>query len=216
MEKFSSTKRSKLIEAALLIGMLISIFAQGVCAFAEERQGITEDVFRLHILANSDSDEDQQLKLKVRNAVLEEGAYIFGNNISAEQAAFTATEHLDDFKAVAERVIYENGYDYFVNCEVTNMLFDERVYGSATLPEGDYTALRITIGSAEGHNWWCVMFPPLCLPAVTNTDEVLANAEEDGILTEEEIRIMQNPSNYEVRFYFADIIQKLADYLKSK
>lgn len=205
-----------LFEAALLIGILAAVFAQSVCVSAENRNEISEDVFRLHILANSDSDEDQSLKLKVRNAVLEESGTLFSGNMTAEQAANEAREHLDDFQRIAEQVIKENGYAYDVVCEVTEMDFDSRVYGTATLPEGKYNALRICIGKAEGHNWWCVMFPKLCLPAVTNTDEVLEAAISDGALTEEEVEIMRNPSNYEVRFYFADLIQKLADYLKNK
>ncbi len=203
-------------EAALLIGMLISVFAEGVCAFAESRREVTDDVFRLHIMANSDSEEDQQLKLKVRNAVLEAGGDIFAGNMNAAEAASAATENLDFLRKTAEKVIADNGYDYSVACEITEMAFDERTYGSATLPAGDYTALRIVIGKGEGKNWWCVMFPPLCLPAVTNTDEVLAEAEKDGVLTAEEIRLIRDPSNYEVRFYFAELWEKLVDYVKSK
>ena len=99
-----------LFEAALLIGILAAVFAQSVCVSAENRNEISEDVFRLHILANSDSDEDQSLKLKVRNAVLEESGTLFSGNMTAEQAADEAREHLDDFQRIAEQVIKENGY----------------------------------------------------------------------------------------------------------
>ena len=199
-------------QAAILIGMLVSVFAQGVCAYAEDKNEISEDIFRLHVLANSDSDEDQGLKLKVRDAVLAYGADVFESNCSANEAAKKAEEHVDEFKMIAEKTIKDNGYDYSVNCEVVNMYFDTRIYGSVTMPQGDYEAMRITIGEAEGKNWWCVMFPPLCLPAVTNVDDVLENAKNDGVLTEEEIEIMRNPENYEVKFYCVELFQKLSDY----
>lgn len=202
-------------EAALIAGMIFSVFAESVCSYSEERTAVTKDVFRLHILANSDSAEDQALKLKVRNAVLEAGEDIFSEGSNAEEAAEKAAENIDYFTEVAEKTIIEAGYDYNVKCSVGKTDFDSRTYGTATLPAGEYTALRIEIGSAEGRNWWCVMFPALCLPAVTNTDEVLLQAEEDGVLTAEELSILRSPEAYEVRFYFAELLQKLADYVKS-
>lgn len=204
------------LQTALLIGMVVSIFSLGVQSGAEARSNISEDVFRLHIIANSDSREDQALKLKIRNAILEESGDIFDGALSAKEAAKLANAHLDDFRRTAEKVIYENGYDYDVKCEITEMYFDERTYGSVSLPAGNYNALRICVGNAEGKNWWCVMFPSLCLPAVTDTDEVLERALDDGALTEEEVEILKNPSNYEVRFYFADLIEKLAGYIKKQ
>ena len=197
----------KKIELAMLLGMAISVFCAGFCGFASDYKDITDTVFRLHILANSDSEEDQALKLKVRDAVLEESAYLFENNSSAEESAAAAEAHLDEIKHTAERVIAENGGNYSVECEVTEMEFDNRVYDSITMPAGEYTALRITIGEAKGKNWWCVMFPPLCLPAVTNIDEAL---EEYGdVFTKEELDMLQNPENYECKFYFLELIDKI-------
>ena len=197
----------KQAELALLLGMAISVFCAGFCGFAEDYDNITDTVFRLHILANSDSEADQALKLKVRDAVLEKSAYLFENNASAEESARAAEEHLDEIRQTAEQVISENGSDYSVNCEVTEMYFDNRVYGTVTMPAGEYTALRITIGEAQGKNWWCVMFPPLCLPAVTNIDEAL---EECGdIFTAEEIDMLKNPENYECKFYIVELFNKL-------
>lgn len=196
-------------ELALLIGMAVTIFCAGFCGFEESYSDITETVFRLHILANSDSEADQQLKLKVRDAVLEETSYIFEGKGSAKESAEAAEKHLSEIKSVAERVIMENGYDYSVQCEVTDMDFDCRVYDKITMPAGHYKALRITIGEADGKNWWCVMFPPLCLPAVTNIDEALA--ECDGVFTAEELDMLQNPENYECRFYILELLEKLKD-----
>lgn len=202
-----------IIQAALLIGFITAVFCEGICAFAESRRGITEDVFRLHVIANSDSDEDQALKLRVRNAVLEASADIFDGAVSADDAKHLSEENLQLFEAAAAAEIAASGYDYPVRCEVGTVHFDRRVYGSAELPEGDYSALRVIIGEGEGKNWWCVMFPALCLPAVTNTDEVLSLAAENGVISTEELELMQDPENYEVKFYFAEVIKKLCEKL---
>lgn len=201
-------------ECAVIIGMTAAIFAQGVCAQAQTRERITDDVFRLHIIANSDSDEDQKLKLKVRDAVLEAGAEIFDGSTSAAQAAQLAEENMELLVSAAEKAVLDNGYAYDVCAEVGEVYFDERAYGSAVLPEGEYTALCVRIGKAQGKNWWCVMFPPLCLPAVTNTDEVLAQAGSDGVLTSSELDMIKDPESYQVRFYFADRLKELAEYLE--
>lgn len=202
-----------IIQAALLIGFITAVFCEGICAYAESRRGITEDVFRLHVIANSDSDEDQALKLRVRNAVLEASADIFGGAVSAADAKHLSEENLQLFEAAAAAEIAASGYDYPVRCEVGTVHFDRRVYGSAELPEGDYSALRVIIGEGEGKNWWCVMFPALCLPAVTNTDEILSLAAENGVISTEELELMQDPENYEVKFYFAEVIKKLCEKL---
>lgn len=202
-----------IIQAALLIGFITAVFCEGICAFAESRRGITEDVFRLHVIANSDSDEDQALKLRVRNAVLEASTDIFDGAVSADDAKHLSEENLQLFEAAAAAEIAASGYDYPVRCEVGTVHFDRRVYGSAELPEGDYSALRVIIGEGDGKNWWCVMFPALCLPAVTNTDEVLSLAAENGVISTEELELMQDPENYEVKFYFAEVIKKLCEKL---
>ena len=202
-----------IIQAALLIGFITAVFCEGICAFAESRRGITEDVFRLHVIANSDSNEDQALKLRVRNAVLEASADIFGGAVSAADAKRLSEENIRLFEAAAAAEIAASGYDYPVRCEVGTVHFDRRVYGSAELPEGDYSALRVIIGDGEGRNWWCVMFPALCLPAVTNTDEVLSLAAENGVISTEELELMQDPENYEVKLYFAEVIKKFCEKL---
>lgn len=206
--------RKIIIQAALLIGIVVSVFCEGICAFAESKKCITEDVFRLHVIANSDSDEDQALKLRIRNAVLESGADIFGDANSAAEAKKLSEENLRLFEAAAAAEIAAAGYDYPVSCEVGTVHFDKRIYGSAELPEGDYSALRVIIGEGKGKNWWCVMFPALCLPAVTNTDEVLSLAAENGVITAEELELIQDPENYEVKFYFAELWEKLRSRMK--
>ena len=109
-----------LVEIALLMGMLFTVFAEGVCSYAESYNKITEDVFRLHVLANSDSEDDQKLKLKVRDAILESSEDIFAESNSAYEAADLTEENLELFKTVAEKTIRDNGYNYSVVCELEN------------------------------------------------------------------------------------------------
>lgn len=202
-------------EAAVLTGLMASLFAQGAVQCAGAREQVRGDVFRLHIIANSDSDEDVRLKLKVRDAVLEASEDIFGGAATAEQAEKSAAAQLDKFRETALRAVRENGFDYDIECEIADVYFDERTYGGVTLPEGEYTALRIKIGEAAGHNWWCVMFPQLCLPGVTDTEEVLREAYDSGAITAEELKLLSDPSDYEVRFYFAELFDKLYRHFKA-
>ncbi|MBQ5319576.1 MAG: stage II sporulation protein R [Oscillospiraceae bacterium] len=194
----------KKLELAMLLGMIISVFSAGFCGFAEEYDSITDTVFRLHILANSDSNEDQTLKLKVRDAILEECSYLFEDCENAEQSAEVAEDNMEYIRSTAEKVITENNYYYDVKCEVAEMYFDKRVYDSVTMPAGKYSALRITIGEAKGKNWWCVMFPPLCIPAVSGEIE-----DYEGVFTDEELEMLNNPENYECRFYILELVEKL-------
>lgn len=200
--KKSNVISGKYAELAMLLGMAFSVFCAGFCGFAEDYRDITQTVFRLHILANSDSEEDQSLKLKVRDAVLEENSDIFENCKSAEEAAAAAREHMDEIKASAEKVLAENGAGYGAECGIAKMRFDDRVYEDMTMPAGEYLALRVTLGEAEGKNWWCVMFPPLCLPAVSGEA-----AEE--VFSPEELDILEDRESYECRFYFLELLEKL-------
>ncbi len=198
----NSVINGKYAELAMLLGMAFSVFCAGFCGFAEDYRDITQTVFRLHILANSDSEEDQSMKLKVRDAVLEENSDIFEDCKSAEEAAAAAREHIDEIKSSAEKVLAENGAGYGAECGIAKMRFDDRVYGDMTMPAGEYLALRVTLGDAEGKNWWCVMFPPLCLPAVSGEA-----AEE--VFSPEELDILEDRESYECRFYFLELLEKL-------
>lgn len=201
----------KKIELAMLIGIVIAVFSAGMCSFAEEHKDITDTVFRLHILANSDSEEDQQLKLKVRDAVLEECSYLFEDCKNAEESASAANDNMDFINSVAQKTIAENGKDYSVKCEVAEMYFDKRIYESLTMPAGEYSALRITIGEAKGKNWWCIMFPPLCIPVAAGELE-----DYDDVFTAEEIEMLNNPENYECKFYILELLDKLKKYLSDE
>ena len=152
-------KTMKIFVPIFLFLLLISAY---VTPFIQTSERISDDVFRLHILANSDNEEDQQLKLKVRDAVLKKGQNVFTDCSSLEEIIASCESNIDLFEETATECIKENGYNYSVNAYVDKEYFNTREYEEITLPSGIYNALKIEIGEAKGHNWWCVMFPPIC------------------------------------------------------
>lgn len=170
---FHNQKGSKLhaIESIVLAGLMFSMVNAAVRRTVSASAQIKTDTLRLHIIANSDSDFDQELKLKVRDRVLEYTGELFAEVSGKTEAEALAEYSSDEIKNIAEEVIVENGADYSVSVEITNMWFETRSYDGFTLPAGDYDAVRIIIGAGEGHNWWCVMYPPLCIPGAENTLE---------------------------------------------
>lgn len=191
------------------IGLLIAICASFMSGFAKECVQIRESVLRLHILANSDSQEDQALKLSVRDRILAQTQDLFYQVTSTEDAKETAQENLEKIIAIAQREIARQGYDYQVNAEVCNMFFDTRVYDNFSLPAGRYDAVRITIGEAKGKNWWCVLYPPMCLPCAMPESELEEN------LTSQQAEIIEKPQHYKVQFAVIEIWEKIKNLFQS-
>lgn len=188
----------KKTDIILLTGLIASIIFTNFSDFGSTLNSIEHDVLRLHILANSDSSEDQQLKIQVRDKLLEKSEEFFGGCETLEQMKESAEEKKEEINSVVLDVIHENGFDYSANTQVVNMEFDTREYGDITMPTGDYDALRITIGDAMGHNWWCVMYPPLCLPAAENVES--DNKKADEYFDKKQLDVMENPDDYQVKF----------------
>ena len=163
---------------------------------------------RLHIRANSDSAEDQNLKLKVRDAVLEYGKTAFSDVTSLSDAKKKAILLCDDFQNVAQKTVYENGFNYDVKVKVSKELFSVRTYGNVTLPAGEYNALCMEIGEGKGKNWWCVMFPMLCIPAAKGETDM------SDVLTDDELELTKKNPKYDVRFKIAEIYEKITSILK--
>ena len=164
---------------------------------------ISNSVFRLHVIANSDSSEDQNLKYKVRDSLLNYMNNICSDCSSKEEAIANVTEHQDEFKQVALETIYNEGYNYDVEIEIGNFGFPTKQYGDVSLPAGFYDALRVKIGKAEGKNWWCVMFPSLCFIDISS-GVVPEESKEDlkNVLSDEEYSLITDNSNYETQFKF--------------
>ena len=191
----------KRTEFSVLIALVISIIITSVTSFAADCQSIRSDVLRLHILANSDSEADQELKLKVRDAILEKSPTLFGGSVSLDDAVNSAEDSLDEIKATAEEEIFANGYNYNVNVYLCDMYFETREYEDFTLPAGNYKAVRIEIGKAEGKNWWCVLFPALCIPASQDSAKI------DDVFSESEIQVVSKPK-YKAKFAIVELIEK--------
>ncbi len=165
---------------------------------------ISNSVFRLHVIANSDTEEDQNLKYKVRDAVLEYMNSISKECNSKKEVISLAYKYQYEFKSIAENVIKENGYDYSIEIKIGNFEFPTKYYGDISLPAGYYDALRIEIGEAKGQNWWCVMFPPLCFVDVTSgiVPDESKKIMQDNLNTEEYKLISDNESN-DIKFKFS-------------
>lgn len=180
-----------------------------IAPFIETSENISDQVFRLHILANSDSAEDQQLKLKVRDEILKKGETVFASSNSLEETIELCKNNIALFQQTAEQCLKDNGSDYEVKVYVDKGYFNTREYDEITLPSGIYNALKIEIGQGKGHNWWCVMFPAICLSSVTD-DEL------NKYLSEDEQKLVNSDSKYEVRFKIVEIYEKVKSKIISE
>lgn len=187
------------LETAMCLGLILAIFLGSFSGFAGKLENLQHNVLRLHILANSDSDYDQNLKLKVRDRLLEESDNLFQGCETLEEMKKRASEQKDTIRRIAKSVLEENGCQEDVAVQLVQMQFDTREYDEITMPAGCYDALRILIGKAEGHNWWCVMYPPLCLPVAE--PEIWFDADTADIL--------ENPQKYEVKFKCVELWDEL-------
>ena len=170
----------------------------------EAESAVYDDTIRLHILANSDSKEDQELKLKVRDAVLREFSDELNTQESKKMAEGKISLLLNDIEAFSENIIVSEGYSYSVRASLGDEWYDTREYDGFTLPGGIYTSLRIIIGEGEGKNWWCVMFPPLCLDMATD------QAEKDDAIkkySDEEISLISG-KGYRIKFKLLEMFSE--------
>lgn len=182
-------RKLKRWELALLFGVLC-ILAAGSW-LGEEQQELADSVIRFHVIANSDSREDQALKLAVRDRVLEQAQAVYPQNATLPQARAALEGALDQLAQAGQAVVEEQGYDYQVTARMEQCWFPTKEYDGFALPAGEYTALRVVIGEGQGQNWWCVAFPPLCLEAASETvDEAAAagyfSPGQAALITEED------------------------------
>ena len=171
---------------------------------------IYDKVLRLHVVANSDSDEDQALKLAVRDAVIESQRLICADCKNVEEARAVLSSRLGEIKQCAMEEIQRQGYDYPVRVILGNETYPTKNYGSLCFPSGEYLSLRVLIGEAEGQNWWCVLFPPLCLGAASS-----AKSNQDAFisvgLTPEQYKVITESGDpiYQARFKLLEVLEDL-------
>lgn len=190
----------------LIVFALIFSF---ILSSEQAAQSLSSKVTRLHILANSDSDTDQLLKISVRDRIIKSTEILNGGydkkNIDKS--------FLDKIEAIAKDEIQAQGFNYPVKAMLTNMYFDTKTYDGFAFPAGKYDALRIEIGSAQGKNWWCVIFPPLCTGLAS--DEIKVTSEQAGLSDEDICLILKDGESYALRFKTAEIIGKIKNYFEN-
>lgn len=187
-------KYSKKIIIAIVL-VVITAFLSFVIESYTSICKIDDKIIRLHVIANSDTLDDQQLKYKVRNKVISTYDKEFESVNTKKESENTIIRELNDIRNEAEQVVKAEGYDYHVNVYYGNYKFPRKQYENIVLPEGNYDAVRIEIGKAQGQNWWCVMFPPLCFVDFGNSDK-----EEEPVFdvdTEEKLQKLLTPEEIE-------------------
>ena len=201
MKKFINYSRICLILIFLLFIYIIFCAQSYSNAVSSE---LSNSVFRLHVLANSDTIEDQNLKYKVRDNLVAYMNTLCINTKSKTEAIKLAKDHQLDFYNIAKQTILDSGYSYDVNVKIGNFDFPTKKYGDISFPAGNYDALRVEIGKAEGQNWWCVMFPPLCFVDMTSCivpDESKENLET-ALPSEEEYILISDNKTSDIKFKF--------------
>ena len=210
--KAFNERKDKIILTITIIA--ISLYMTFSCTYFTASAGtVKEDVVRLHILANSNSKADQEVKLKVRDALLETNASILSDSVTKENAK----EHFESSKEIllktAKKTLKENGFNYNVKITLQEEYFNTRTYGNLTFPAGQYTALKVVLGNGEGKNWWCVMFPPLCVPTA---DGLETNETTADYLTKSGEKIVNGGEKYIIKFKFLEIYEEFRNKLGTK
>ncbi len=175
------------------------------------QQSISEKILRFHILANSDSGEDQALKLKVRDAVGTYLAEALAEAASLEESTAIVEERITGIEQVATAVIEEEGYQYSVDASLENCEFPEKTYGEYTFPAGEYQALRLVIGEGGGHNWWCVMYPNICFSGSMYQVDEESGEKLQAELTNEEYAAILHNGDYKVRFGILKFMNRMLE-----
>lgn len=188
---------------ALLLGILTSAAYGSFLLFSEQCESVQSDVLRLHIPANSDSTADQSIKLRLRDYILSEYGGILSECGTLQQAEEQVQRLLPEIEASASRFLTENGFDYGATAQLVTMHFTTREYEQLILPAGEYRALRITLGSGEGHNWWCVIFPQLCLPCASQSQT------EDSDCAQNVLDSFGKPQKIKFKFAIYELFSKI-------
>ena len=206
----TQSKKLRRWELALLLGVALAALL-GVW-LDKSQTALADQVIRLHVLANSDSEADQALKLKVRDRVLETAEEYFTPGATLEKTQAVLTAHLADIAAAGAEQVAEEGYQYPVTVSMEeNYWFPTKEYTDFALPAGNYTALRVVIGEGGGQNWWCVVFPPLCLGSVSET---AAQTALSGGFSEDQVSLITGEDEgYVVKFKAIELWEEFQHWL---
>ena len=191
MRKIKTLYSRTLLLRAMACGLILTVLLN-LAGFSAQCAALEENIVRLHVIANSNDEADQAVKLRVRDAVLPE---------DFDTAVTALCTHLESLEAAANSVLKAENLPYCAKAEICEMYFPTRTYESFKLPAGRYRTLRISLGKAEGKNWWCVVFPALCMPGASD----LSNLPDDTDT------LVREPESYEVKFKVAEIFSRLRE-----
>lgn len=200
--------KTRILEISVFLSLFICIIS--CVSFENDCKSIRESLLRLHVIASGDTKEEQALKLRVRDEILQKGSEIFAHNDTLKDAERKIEDNLDLLRDIAENTVKANGYTYPVKVTLAESYFPTRRYDNITLPAGTYNAVKVIIGEGTGQNWWCVMFPPMCLPAAGEKEAIIGD-----VLGEKEADIVTNEKKYEVRFWIVEKWQELKEKIRN-
>lgn len=197
-------------EGIFLVILAIAVLCCGLLSLQQAQ--LAERMVRLHVIANSDSQADQDLKLQVRDAVLAQASDYLEGVEDAQEAENVLAAHLSELAQAGEAVVEAQGYDYPVTASLGVSHFPTKYYDQFALPAGNYRALRVCIGGAQGHNWWCVVFPTLCVSTAADWQDTAVS----GGLTEEDVGLMsESDQGYVLRFKCLELLDKLTNGIQA-
>lgn len=197
-----------LVIAALVTGMVSR--KSSMMAQEKMQEHLAQEVLRFHVLANSDSEADQALKMQVKEAVIGYLETELPEGLDVDETKDWVKRHTDELELLSRDVIEAKGYNYPVSAAVTTCYFPQKSYGDVTFPKGNYTALRMEIGAAKGQNWWCVLYPNLCfLDAVNAVVPEEGKEELKHVLTEDEYEQVTSDTKYEIKWYLPELYSKM-------
>ena len=211
LQQYLKRKDINLWELTFALGFVVALIA-GMVLHGQQTQ-LSDKLVRFHVLANSDSEQDQALKLQVRDNVLALTDDLMEQAGDSDTAMQTLEQNLPALESAAQETVYAQGYDYPVQVSVGQDYFPTRNYDTFCLPAGRYDTLRVTIGRGDGHNWWCVVFPPMCFGAAEDFDA----AVEAANLSDDEVRLItEDGQGYRIKFKMVEIVEKLLKYMKKE
>lgn len=199
----------KRAELSLLLGIICTVFTS-MAHFDAACDDLKQNVIRLHIIANSDSEEDQQVKLKVRDRILEETSELFGENKDITAAEKRIKQNLSKIEKTADETLKQNGCGYTAEATVETAYFNTREYDDFTLPAGQYRSLTVRLGKGEGKNWWCVVFPAVCVSAAEDKGNLSDSVEKNGT------DIAEHPKKYVMKFKTVEFYEEIKNKFKEK
>ncbi len=208
--KAFNERRDKIFLSVIAV-VIVLYTAFSFTYFSAASESVRSDVVRLHILANSDSKKDQEVKLLVRDALLDKNTKLLTDGVTTDNAEEFFLENKETLLETAKETLKNNNFKYDVSISLGKEYFETRRYGELIFPAGEYTSLKVVLGEGKGHNWWCVMFPPLCVPSAADieTDE----SKTADYLTHGGEKIVNGGNKYIIKFKILEIYEELRNEL---